>query len=223
MEGVEATYGDRLSTGCTSLDRLLGGGFARRSVSQLYGAPGTGKTNVCLQTAVEAAESGGEAVYVDTEGLSAERLRQVGSEEAAARIRVKEVFDFDMQEQAVSDVETVAADADLVVLDSATGLYRAERDDGDDTPLTRLTRQVVHLTSLARRHDVAVVLTNQVYTEPETETYESLGGNAMEHWSQAIVRLERLDGGRRRATLDKHPFRPTGESAEFEITGDGVE
>ncbi|PSQ45443.1 DNA repair protein RadB, partial [Halobacteriales archaeon SW_6_65_15] len=62
-----------ISTGCDALDDLLGGGIERGTVTQVYGAPGAGKTNVALSTAVEVAASGGTAVYIDTEGLSVER------------------------------------------------------------------------------------------------------------------------------------------------------
>lgn len=227
----EAPYDDRLSTGCSSLDALLNGGFSRREVSQLYGPPGAGKTNVCLQTAVEVAGDGGEAVFVDTEGVSPERFRQIApDEETARRIRIKEVFDFDEQEQAVADVEGVVDDVDLVVVDSATGLYRVEEEEAgdrgherEDSPLQRLSRQIVHLTSLARRYDVAVVVTNQVYTDPEREEYSGLGGNAMEHWTKTIVRLERLGGERRRAVVEKSQSSADGRSAEFRITATGVE
>ena len=42
-----------LSSGCKPLDDLLGGGFERGIVTQVFGAAGTGKTNVCIQLAVE--------------------------------------------------------------------------------------------------------------------------------------------------------------------------
>ncbi len=129
----------------------------------------------------------------------------------------------------MADVEQVVEDVDLVVVDSATGLYRVEEEAGEygsdreDSPLQRLSRQIVHLTSLARRYDVAVVVTNQVYTDPEREEYSGLGGNAMEHWTKTIVRLERLDGERRLAVVEKSQSSADGRSAEFRITSTGVE
>lgn len=221
----------RLSTGCDSLDNLLGGGFPRGAVSQVYGEPSAGKTNVCMQTAVEAVEDGGGVVYIDTEGMSLERLKQVGGdgfEDHAHDFIVKDVYDFEEQAVAVRDVENLAAETDLVVLDSATGLYRVEPDDAeDDSSLRRLTRQIAHLTGVARKHNVAVVATNQIYTAVETagEEYSPLGGKMMEHWTKIIVRLDRskVDDTKRRATVEKHPAKPPGEEAEFRITASGVE
>jgi DNA repair protein RadB len=220
----------RVPTGCDALDGLLGGGFPRGAVSQVYGEPSTGKTNVCMQTAVEAVEDGGGVVYIDTEGLSLDRLRQIGGdgiEERGHDFIIKDVYDFDEQSVAVRDVEDLAADTDLIVLDSATGLYRVERDGGDEeSALRRLTRQITQLTGVARRYDIAVVATNQIYTavESATDDIAPLGGRAMEHWTKIIVRLERSAvSERRKATVEKHPSKPAGTDAEFRITDSGVE
>ncbi|XGI82910.1 DNA repair and recombination protein RadB [Halorutilales archaeon Cl-col2-1] len=230
----DVAHDRRLTTGSDSLDSLLGGGFRRGSVAQVYGSPGTGKTNICLQTAVETIRSGGSVVYIDTEGISIERFRQIAGEsyeETARDFIINEVYDFEDQDAAVKDVENVASEVDLVVLDSATGLYRIQDldgggDKGDRSPLKRLTRQVAHLTSLARKHGVAVVVTNQIYTnidgKEDEDEYSPLGGKSIEHWTKTIVRLTN-HGGRREAVLEKHLSRETGESATFSITSDGVE
>ena len=70
---------DALTTGCQSLDDLLGGGFERGTVTQLDGPPAAGKTNVALSAAVNVAAGGGTAVYIDTEGLSPDRFRQLAA------------------------------------------------------------------------------------------------------------------------------------------------
>ena len=232
MEGKQRSERDdtRLTTGCDALDDVLGGGFPRGVVSQVYGEPSAGKTNICMQTAVEAVEDGGSVVYIDTEGMSLQRLEQIAGEDFedhAHDFIVKDVYDFEEQAVAVRDIENLASETDLVVLDSATGLYRIESDDGEESSLRRLTRQIAHLTGLARKHGFAVVATNQIYTAVETqdEKYSPLGGKMMEHWTKIILRLERskVDDAKRRATVEKHPAQPPGGKAEFRITGSGVE
>lgn len=223
-----------LTTGCEPLDDLLGGGFERGTVTQVYGPPAAGKTNVALAAAVRVAAAGGTAVFIDTEGLSSDRFEQLaaavadegegGVEEVASRVVVSEVHDFEEQEEAVRDTEAFAERADLFVLDSATGFYRLERDDADEgATLRRLTRQVTHLLSLARKHDVAVVVTNQVFTDPDADRTRPLGGHTLTHWSGTVLRLDRFRGGNRRATLEKHRSKPTGESVTFTITGEGLD
>jgi DNA repair protein RadB len=221
-----------ISTGCDPLDDLLGGGVERGTVTQVYGAPGAGKTNVALSTAVDVAADGGTAVYVDTEGLSVERFDQLLSariddpEEASANIVISEAYDFEDQAEAVKDVEDFAERADLVVLDSATGFYRLERDDEDQgAALRQVADQVTHLLSLARKHDLAVVITNQVFTDVDSDSdrVRPLGGHTLTHWTGVVLRLERFRGGNRRATLEKHRAQPEGEQTRFQITDTGIE
>lgn len=219
-----------LPLGCASLDELLGGGLERGTVTQFYGPPAAGKTNIALQSAVKTAVDGGTAVYIDTEGLSVDRFAQVleahadDPDEASARIIVKDAHDFEEQAEAVRDVQDFAERADLVVLDSATGFYRLQRDEDIEggEALRDVASQVTHLLSLARKHDLAVLLTNQVYTDPEAEKTRPLGGHTLTHWTGTVVRLDRFRGGNRRARLEKHRAKPEGETTRFRITDAGV-
>jgi len=234
---------EAISTGCDPVDELLGGGFERGTVTQLYGPPAAGKTNLALSATVETAVDGGTVVYIDTEGISVDRFQQLleatvddgpprsradgddDIEAVASRIIIEDALDFEEQAEAVRDAEEFAERADLIVLDSATGFYRLERTaDGDEGEALRsVTRQVTHLLSLARKHDLAVVLTNQVFSDPDSDRTRGLGGNTLEHWTGAVVRLERFRGGNRRATLEKHRSKPAGESVQFRITETGLE
>jgi DNA repair protein RadB len=219
-------------TGCAPLDDLLGGGFERGTVTQVYGPPAAGKTNLALSAAVQVAVGGGTAVYIDTEGLSIDRFRQVAAaasdagddfEAVASRLVVTEAHDFAEQEEAVRDAAEFAPQADLLVLDSATGFYRLERHDADGgETLRKVGRQVTHLLSLARKHDLAAVVTNQVFTDPEGDRARGLGGHTLTHWTGTVLRLDRFRGGNRRATLEKHRSKAAGETATFRITGDGL-
>ena len=223
--------GEAISTGCPPVDELLGGGFERGTVTQLYGPPASGKTNLALSGAIEAAAEGGTAVYIDTEGVSVDRFEQLLTarvddvESVASRIVLEDALDFEEQAEAVRDAEEFAPRADLIALDSATGFYRLERgeDAAEGDALRAVTRQITHLLSLARKHDLAVVVTNQVFADPDSDRTRPLGGNTLEHWTGAVIRIERFRGGNRRATLEKHRSKPAGETVTFRITGGGLE
>ncbi|MFB6184863.1 MAG: DNA repair and recombination protein RadB [Haloarculaceae archaeon] len=222
-----------ISTGCGVIDDLLGGGFERGAVTQVYGPPAAGKTNLALSGAVGVAASGGSALYVDTEDLSVDRMEQLATarvddaettvDDVASRIVISEVHTFEEQREAVRDAEEFADRVELIVLDSATGFYRLERtEQADGEALRDVARQVTHLLSLARRHDLAVAFTNQVYTDPDSDGTRALGGHTLDHWSGTILRLDRFRGGNRRATLEKHRAREAGETATFRITNEGL-
>ena len=224
---------EAISTGCDPVDELLGGGFERGAVTQLYGPPASGKTNLALSGAVETAVRGGTAVYIDTEGVSVDRFEQlltarVGNDDieaAASRIVIEDALDFGEQAEAVRDAAEFAERADLIVLDSATGFYRLVRgEDGNEgDALRQVTGQITHLLSLARKHDLAVVITNQVFADPDSDRTRPLGGNTLEHWTGVVLRIDRFRGGNRRATIEKHRSKPAGESATFRITDRGLE
>ena len=225
---------DPIPTGCRPVDGLLGGGFERGVVTQVYGPPAAGKTNLALSAAVEVAAAGDRALYVDTEGLSIDRFEQLAAgraadaddtvESIASRLVISEAYDFDDQREAVRDAAELAAEVELIVLDSATGFYRLERADDTEggESLRKVAKQVTHLLSLARRHDLAVAITNQVFTDPEGDRDRALGGNTLNHWTGAIVRVDRFRGGNRRATLEKHRSKPAGDTATFRIVEDGL-
>jgi DNA repair protein RadB len=244
---IRSGVSDPIATGCPPVDELLGGGFERNTVTQLYGPPASGKTNLALAAAVETAAEGSSVLYIDTEGLSISRFEQLargrigedgvdwdrdgeggdekedGIDDLASRIITSEALDFEEQEEAVRDAAEMAGTVDLIVLDSATGFYRlerVERDAGD--ALRAVARQVKHLLSLARRHDLAVVITNQVFTDPDSDQTRPLGGYTLMHWSGTVLQLERFRGGNRRATLEKHRSKAAGESARFRITEEGL-
>jgi DNA repair protein RadB len=228
------TVSEPISTGCEPIDALLGGGIERGIVTQLYGPPASGKTNLALSASVQTAAASGTALYIDTEGISIDRFEALAREAAdgneiddvASRVIISDALDFDEQREAVKDAGDLAERADLIVLDSATGFYRLERDaDDDGETLRAVARQVTHLLALARRHDLAVVATNQVYSDPESDSSRArpLGGNTLTHWSGTVVRLERFRGGNRRATLEKHRSKAAGDTARFRITDTGLE
>jgi DNA repair protein RadB len=227
-----------ISTGCEPIDALLGGGIERGVVTQLYGPPASGKTNLALSAAVRVAAAGGTALYIDTEGISIDRFEALARsaaddegesedvDDVASRVIISDALDFEEQREAVRDAGDLAERADLVVLDSATGFYRLERDEDDDGETLRaVAKQVTHLLALARRHDLAVLITNQVYSDPEADSSRArpLGGHTLTHWSGTVVRLERFRGGNRRATLEKHRSKAAGDTARFRITETGLE
>ncbi|XP_008055875.1 DNA repair protein RAD51 homolog 3 [Carlito syrichta] len=61
-------------TFCSALDNILGGGIPLMKTTEICGAPGVGKTQLCMQLAVDVqipecfGGVAGEAVFIDTEG-----------------------------------------------------------------------------------------------------------------------------------------------------------
>ncbi|MBT8507092.1 DNA repair protein RadB [Methanomicrobiaceae archaeon CYW5] len=214
------------TTGIPPLDRLIGGGLTPRTITQFYGEPASGKSTAAIASAVAALRDGGCVIYIDTEGFSTERFRQIAGENTeslAAHLFIYEPADFVEQEAAVADCATTLKknrDIRLIVVDSFTGLYRAEGGPAGE-PQKRLARQMILLLGYAKRYDIPVIVTNQVFMDVDTGTLRGLGGTVLSHLSKVIVRFEKKGVGRR-AILEKHRSRPDGESFSFIITEDGM-
>ena len=218
---------DRRSSGNPALDRLLGGGLEVRTITQFYGEPASGKSTLSMISAVTCLLQGQSVVFIDSEGFSIERFRQIAGEETekiADRLFLFEPVDFEHQGAMIAEAEKVlkAQKPGLLVMDSATALYRTDLEKGRDS-IQMLTRQMIQLLGYSKRYEIPVIITNQVYMDTIKNTYFGLGGTALEHISKVIIRLEKTDSpGFRRARLVKHRSQPEGASFDFEITGDGI-
>lgn len=218
---------ERLSLDCESLDTLLGGGVEHGVVTNVYGGAGSGKTNVCIQATASCLQRGGTVVFVDTEGgFSAERYLQIHDDKTALdRLHLSEPTTFDEQQQVFTELpDTVEeVDADLIVVDSLVSLYRLQLN-GDDVQdvNTELSTQFSILSKLARERDLPVVVTNQVYSEFDSDENELVGRDIPAYWSKTLIELESLSQNKRQATLRKHRSRPEGLGATFFIVQDGL-
>ena len=104
-------------------------------------------------------------------------------------------------------------------------LYRV--DDMKSSKLNKeLGKQMGILSKIARKYDVAVVLTNQIYNafdEEGNNDIRAVGGTILQYWSKVILQLERGDElNKRVATLRRHRSIPEGKQAVFAITSRGI-
>jgi DNA repair protein RadB len=218
---------DRRSSGNSALDHLLGGGLEVRTITQFYGEPASGKSTLCMIAAVACLRAGQAVIFIDSEGFSIERFRQIAgadTEKIADRLFLFEPIDFEHQGAMIAEADKVlkAHKPGLLVMDSATALYRTDLEKGRDS-IQMLTRQIIQLLGYSKRYELPVIITNQVYMDTIKNTYLGLGGTALEHISKVIIRLEKTDNpGFRRARLVKHRSQPEGAFFDFEITGDGI-
>ncbi|MCG2827647.1 DNA repair and recombination protein RadB [Methanothermobacter sp. K4] len=229
---MELSENGRLPTG-SSIDSILGGGVERRTITQFYGPPASGKTNIAIKLAVETSKRGKKTVFIDTEGgISVERIKQVSGssfEKVADNIIVFEPSSFTEQGEAIQRTLNVlknhGTSVDLIVLDSAVALYRLKEGKGSNFNVD-LGRQLFLLLQIARRFDLAVVITNQIYSlrgDDGMERVSPVGGTLLRYWSKTIVELEMGDRpGERIAVLRRHRNRPEGLRTSFRIVPEGI-
>jgi len=194
----------------------------------LFGEAGSGKTNICLQIASMVALTGKKVVYIDTEGVSLERLKQISGdnyEEVMKNTLFFEPHSFEEQEKFVEKAVKLAEsslEVGVIILDSATIHYRLTRNDEEKGLRKSLSPQLAKLLGAARSKDIPVLLTSQVYTDLEKGTFEPLGGHVLLHNAKAIIRLDKAGTSTRRAIIIKHRHLEEGRRADFKLTKEGV-
>ena len=224
----------KLSAGSYDLNKWLHGGYETDIVTVLYGGSGTGKTNFCLLAGVSQAKKGKKVIFIDTEGgLSMERVKQLVGEdykEVFKNILLLKPTNFTEQKKAFEQLlkylkEDSKDDIGLIVVDGMTILYRLDfadaRDDSEgaiQTINSELAKQMKTLAEIARKREIPVLVTNQVYRWENED--RMVGGDILRYWGKCLIELVN-DKGRRTAYLRKHRSLPE-KSLDFVIDNKGV-
>ncbi len=221
----------KISSGNSDLDKWLNGGYDMDIITTIYGPAGSGKTNLCLIAASEIAKKGKKVVYIDTEGgFSISRLNQISDEKTAEKILVYKVTDFKEQREALNRLMSNLKGIGLIVMDSIAMQYRlelgnanSEKKENDVVMINRaLVRQLRILNEIARKKNIPVLITNQVYSDfNNREKVNMVGGDILKYWSKCLIELQRVGAGKRKAILKKHRSMPEKEFS-FIINDKGI-
>jgi len=217
----------RCSTGSKTLDELLLGGLETQAVTEFYGEFGSGKSQIChtlCVTAREPIESGGldsGVIYIDTEGtFRPERVEQIARargldyRQVLKSVAICKIYNSSHLELIVKDLSRYINEfkAKLVIIDSIISLHRAEfagRGTLADRQ-QRLNSMLHKLIRLAEIFNIAVVITNQVQSSPDTffgDPTKAAGGNILGHSSTYRIYL-RKSGENRVAKMIDSPYHP---------------
>lgn len=234
---------DHITTGSKNLDELLGGkGIETKSITEAFGAYGSGKTQLALSLAVntqlpkEKGGANGKVVYIDTEGtFRPERVRQFSEglganpEKVLKNILVARAFNSDHQILLVDKIGELIKDGEpikLIIVDSLTAHFRAEfagRGQLADRQ-QRLNKYLHQLSKLSEQYNIAVYVTNQVMANPAQlfgDPTTAVGGNIVGHACTYRIYLRRGKKDSRVAKLIDSPNLPDNETV-FMIETDGL-
>ena len=221
----------KISAGSYDLNKWLYGGFESDIVTTIYGPAGSGKTNFCLSVAVSQAKKGNKVIYIDSEGgFSVERVKQLASDEFESvlkNIMVLKPTSFDEQRATFREMlKHVKNDhISLIVVDGMTMLYRLDfasaREQGREEMQeinAELARQMRTLAEIARKQNIPVIVTNQVYTWENI--VRMVAGDVLMYWSKCLIELTNEEG-KRSAFLRKHRSLPE-KKLDFYIVDEGI-
>lgn len=169
-----------ISTGLKRLDDLLGGGIRDGIVTDIFGASGTGKTQLVLQIMANSLSHGGTVLYQDTTGnFRPERLLDMlRSKELDAslldNITVGRITNVQEQFKAISKIEQ--ANFSLVVIDNITDLFSFEYSKEDQIleKNKQFTKYMKRLAGVVFEKKIPAVVVNMIRKINDTEQ-ENLG------------------------------------------------
>src|SRR5215469_11325082 len=175
----------RCNTGSGKLDSFLKGGIETQAITEITVQFGNGKSQICYTLCVTANTPldrkglGGNVIFIDTENtFRSERIFQIGekrriavADEILRRIYVCKIYNTSHLEMIIRDLGKSIEEyrAKLVIVDSIIALHRYEFI-GRGTLAERQQRLNIMLHKLNRLAEVdnlAVVVTNQVQSQPD--------------------------------------------------------
>ncbi len=220
----------KISAGSYDLNKWLHGGYESDIVTVIYGSSGTGKTNFCLLAAVSQTKKGNKVIYIDTEGgFSAERVKQLSPENTSSvlsNIFLLKPTNFEEQKESFKTIlKNLKNEVSLIIVDGMTMLYRldfasARKESEEEIRKinAELASQIRTLAEIARKREIPVIVTNQVYRWEDED--KMVGGDILKYWGKCHIELIH-DKGKRTARLAKHRSLPE-NFLTFQITNDGV-
>jgi DNA repair protein RadB len=220
---------ERISAGSQVLDDLLNGGFEKGVVTTIYGPGGSGKTNICILTLIRMAGQGSKIIYIDTEAsFSVERLKQIT--QYPNKVLDHMIFftptSFAEQHTTIQQLQKIMhRGVGLIIVDSISMLYRLELGQKGEAKKinSALAKQIAILIKCAREHNIAIITTNQVYSDfHNKEQVKMVGGDILRNGSRCLIELQSMPRQKRRAHLHKHRSLPN-RFTDFVITQKGIE
>jgi len=173
---------ERIMTGSHDLNAWLNGGYESDIINLIYGPPGSGKTNFVLLASCHQAKKDKKVVYIDTEGgFSVERVKQISGglpEMTLKNIVILKPTNFEEQNDSFKKMlkEIKSKNIGLIVVDSMTMLYRLALAEARKKGITELQKinsdlaqQMKYLFEIARKSQIPVIITSQVYNGFQSE------------------------------------------------------
>lgn len=204
---------DRINSGMTELDRVLGGGIVPGSLVLVGGDPGIGKSTLLLQTCRLLSNSGHQVLYISGE----ESLKQI-------KMRAERLgsFDNDMELLCETDLTLISGileqkKPEIVIIDSIQTMFNQDVS-GSPGSVSQVRESTAVLLQLSKNLGISIFIVGHVTKEGMVA-----GPRVLEHMVDTVLYFE----GDRHASYRilrgvKNRFGSTNEIGVFEMREEGL-
>ncbi len=203
---------ERILTGISELDRVLGGGIFPASVILLAGEPGIGKSTLMLQMLLNLASRGQSVIYVSgEESLQQVKLRARRLGNATQPLLV-------LAETQLEDIlyHLEQLRPSVAVVDSIQAVYTTELS-GAPGNVSQVRECAARLFQCAKTQKFSLFLVGHV-----TKEGAIAGPKVLEHLVDAVVTFENTHQPYRIVRATKNRFGATNELGAFEMGNNGL-
>lgn len=211
---IKSSEYERLNTGINELNRVLGGGLVKGSLTLISGDPGIGKSTILLQSAKNIAKNYGKVLYVSGEE-SEEQIKMRGErlDSLSDNLFIVSETNIDIIESHITDLEPV-----FVIIDSVQTLFKSDISSAPGS-VSQVRECSNELMRIGKTKRIPLFIVAHV-----TKQGELAGPRVLEHMVDTVLYFEgeRTQEFRILRTI-KNRFGTTSEIGVFEMRQSGLE
>jgi DNA repair protein RadA/Sms len=211
---IKSSQYERMDTGIGELNRVLGGGLVKGSLTLISGDPGIGKSTILLQSARNIAKKYGKVLYVSGEE-SEEQIKMRGErlDSICDELFIVSETNIDIIENHIMDIEPA-----FVIIDSIQTLFKSDISSAPGS-VSQVRECTNELMRIGKTKGLPLFIVAHV-----TKQGELAGPRVLEHMVDTVLYFEgeRTQEFRILRTI-KNRFGTTSEIGVFEMRQSGLE
>jgi DNA repair protein RadA/Sms len=213
IDEIVADEKERMTTGISEMDRVLGGGIVNGSVTLVGGDPGIGKSTLLLQVVNNLAEKDLKILYISGEE-SAKQIKLRGKRIGASSKNLFVLVEIDL-DSIVKHIKEISPRA--VVIDSIQTMYSPVLTSAPGS-VGQVRESSGRLILLAKKTGIPIFLVGHV-----TKDGSIAGPKVLEHMVDTVLYFEGDSSHAYRIIRAmKNRFGPTNEIGVFEMRSNGL-
>jgi len=210
---IKSSEYERLDTGIKELNRVLGGGIVKGSLTLISGSPGIGKSTILLQAANNIATKYGKVLYVSGE----ESEEQIKMRADRLKVISKDIYILSETNVDIIKEHITTINPKFVIIDSIQTLFKSELSSAPGTvsQVRQCSNDIMHI---SKNNNIPFFIVAHV-----TKQGELAGPRVLEHMVDTVLSFEgeRTQEFRILRTV-KNRFGTTSEIGVFEMAGEGL-